>query len=473
VSQLRKIVGISGLIIAVAGFMTQGMASSPQTAELRDEFAGLPASVRAALFALPLVIMDVTRDESLAASGAMPNQFFHVRSLLTDSFRTVVRPNVDTLYSTAWLDLSAEPVVLTLPPSDGRFFVIQCMDAWTNVFADPGIRTLGNKEQTYQIVGPDWHGSVLAGAEQIRAPTPMVWVLARIYVRNGDDLPAARDYQSRLDLRALSRMNDPDFQPAQPRRGPQHASPAMMDVLKGMGPKAFFERFMALTAANHPAPQDAPFIKDVLGPLGLAPGQSQGWESIDPSTRQALAAGLDQVLSTFSDRISLYRHRQRVNGWNTPGLGPGGSFGTRYAARAAVAALGLAAKVRADGIHFNASVDGSGNRLDGSKVYRLSFGPGNTPPAQAFWSVTLYDDKGYLVANPFSRYAIRPEEGLVYEPDGSLVIYLQPDDPGPAHRLNWLPTPPDQTYELSLRTYWPSNALLNGQWAPPPIVKVR
>lgn len=470
-SRLRKVVSISVSIVAVIGFTSHGMTARSQTTELRDAPAALSANIRATLYALPLVIMDVTREESVAESGAMPNQFFHVPILVTNSFRAVVRPNVDTLYSTAWLDLSAEPVVMTLPPSNGRFFMIQCMDAWTNVFADPGIRTLGNKEAKYEIVGPGWHGPILAGAEVIRAPTPMVWTLARVYVRNREDLPAARAYQSGLDIRPLSRVNDPTFQSAYPLPGKRNVNPVMMDVLKEMGPKAFFERFMKLTAANPPAAQDAPFVKNILEPYGIAPGRPRAWENLDPSDRQALAAGLEQVLNTFSDRISFQRqHQQRVNGWDVPGQGPGGSYGTSYMRRAAVALLGLAAKVHADGIHFNASVDGSGNRLDGSKAYRLTFGPDNTPPTQAFWSITLYDDKGYLVANPLGRYAVRPGEGLNYERDGSLVIYLQGDDPGPEHRPNWLPTPPDQTYELSLRAYWPSEALLNGQWTPPPIV---
>jgi hypothetical protein len=473
-NRLKKLVSICASAIAIAVFTNHGITAWSQAAELRERLTRLPSNVRAALYALPLVIMDVTREESLAGSGAMLNQFFHVRALLTDSFRTVIRPNVDTLYSAAWLDVSTEPVVMTLPPSGGRFFMIQCMDAWTNVFADPGVRTLGNNEAKYQIVGPDWHGPLVAGAEEIRAPTQMVWVIARVYVRNRDDLLAARGYQSQLDIRPLSRVNDPTFKSAYPNPGQRKASPMMMGVLKEMGPKAFFERFMKLTAANPPAAQDAPFVRDVLEPLGIAPGHSRAWENIDASDQRALAAGLEQVLNTFSDRISFQRqNRQRANGWDMPGQGQGGSFGMRYAARAAVAVLGLGAKVRADGVDFNASVDGNGDRLDGSKAYRLIFAPGDTPPAKAFWSITLYDDQGYLVANPRDRYAVRPGEGLVYELDGSLIIYLQSEDPGPEHRPNWLPTPAGQTYELSLRAYWPNEALLNGQWTPPPVVAAK
>lgn len=466
--------GAVGVALLMAGSASHGTTVLPRNVEPGGSLREPPANVAAVLYALPLVIMDVTREEMLRNSGAGLDRFFNVPVLANASFRTVVRPNVDTLYSSAWLDLTEEPVVLTVPPSNGRFFMIQCMDAWTNVFADPGVRTLGNRAARYEIVAPDWHGDAPAGTELVRAPTRMVWVLARVFVRNQADLPAARAYQRQLDLRPVSRLGDPRFQPVYPRPGARDTDPVMMEVLRSMGSEAFFERFLTLTVANPPAPADAPFIERALVPLGITPGRPRAWESLDASHRNALAAGLRQVLTLLGNRVALKeQHQRRANGWDLPGKGAHGSFGTRYAARGAVALLGLAAKEPADGVHFNASVDASGRRLEGSRSYRLTFAPGAAPPVKAFWSITLYDDKGYLVANPFNRYAIRPGEGLAHAPDGSLVIYLQPDDPGAAHRTNWLPTPRGQTYELSLRAYWPDSALLDGQWTPPPIVASR
>ena len=390
---------------------------------------------KAALYALPLVIMDLTREETTAVPGAADaavNRFRHLPTLANPRFRAVVRPNVDTIYSTAWLDLAAEPVLMTLPPSNGRYFMIQCMDAWTNVFADPGIRTLGNKGATYAITGPDWHGSLPEGVTEIRAPTRMVWVLGRVYVRDQADLPAARAYQQQLDIRPLSRSSDASFRSAYPHPAGRNAKrPIMMDLLKSIGPEAFFERFMKLTVANPPAPQDAQFIKDVLEPLGLAPGKPAGWESIGYFNRRALAFALERVLDRLADRTSLERQRMVTpSGWS--GMSektPQGSYGTNYPVRAAVAVLGLGANLRADAVYFNASGDGNGKRLDGGKHYHLTFAAGKAPPERGFWSVTLYDDKGYLVASPIGRYAIKSGDDLVYQPDGSLVIYLQPDDP--------------------------------------------
>ena len=149
-----------------AGLITLATAWTAPPARLTS----LPANLQAALYALPPVIMDVTREEALSRPCAMPNRFFNIPIVANASFRTVVRPNVDTLYSAAWLDLSAEPAVMTLPPSIGRFYMIQCMDAWTNNIADPGVRSLGNNRAQFEIIGPGWHGEPLPGIEVIGLP---------------------------------------------------------------------------------------------------------------------------------------------------------------------------------------------------------------------------------------------------------------------------------------------------------------
>jgi hypothetical protein len=123
-------------------------------------------------------------------------------------------------------------------------------------------------------------------------------------------------------------------------------------------------------------------------------------------------------------------------------------------------------------IYMNASVEAAGQPLDGSRRYRLRFAAGAAPPVHAFWSITLYDEQGYLVANPAARHAIKSADPLAAELDGALVIDLQPDDPGPARRANWLPTPARQRFELSLRAYWPDDALLQDRWSPPAVVAV-
>lgn len=427
----------------------------------------------AALYALPLVIMDLTREQFFAdplGAGVSANRFLHIPILGNPSFRSVVRPNVDTLYSAAWLDLGGEPVLLTLPPSHGRYFQVQCMDAWTNVFAAPGIRTLGNRAAAYALVGPGWHGQLPAGVEALRSPTPMVWVLGRVYVRDEADLPAARAFQHQLDLRPVSRAGDASFQAAYPRA---RANPRkiMRELLRDLGPEAFFERFARVAAVQPPSPPDPKFAADVLAPLGLAPGTPANWASLGDAHRRALTDGLARVLHALEDPAQLARQRSVTPaGWSSLSAQVAqGNYGTSYRVRAGVAVIGLGANLRDDAIYLNASVDGAGQSLDGGKRYRLSFAAHQAPPVRAFWSVTLYDDQGYLVANPAERYAVKSGDDLIREPDGSLVIYLQPDDPGPEHRANWLPTPDHQRFELSLRAYWPDAALLDGRWTPPAV----
>jgi hypothetical protein len=248
----------------------------------------------------------------------------------------------------------------------------------------------------------------------------------------------------------------------------------MRDLLRDLGPAAFFERFARLAAANPPSPHDPAVVRDVLAPLGLTPGATMTWSGLDESTRSALAGGLERVLTRLADPAERRRHSAVTpTGWSglAPGLGQG-NFGLNYEARAAVAAIGLGANLRIDAIYMTASVDAAGQPLDGSKRYRLRFAAGAAPPVHAFWSITLYDEQGYLVANPVARYAIKSGDPLVAEPDGALVIDLGPDDPGPERRASWLPTPAHQRFELSLRAYWPDDALLQDRWSPPAVVAV-
>lgn len=447
-------------------------APSPAAPAARDPAA---SAEDAALYALPLVVMDLTREQFFSdpvSADAAPGQFLHIPILANPTFRSVVRPNVDTLYSAAWLDLGAEPVLLSLPPSDGRYYLIQCMDAWTNVFAAPGIRTLGNRAARYAIVGPTWRGEVPPGVEVLRAATRMVWVLGRVYVRDAADLPAARAFQRKLDLRPASRAGDASFTGASPHPPGPTPRRIMRDRLHDLGAEAFYERFTRLTVDNPPAADDAPFVRSVLAPLGVAPGAAIHWASLPEANRRALSDGLARTLAALSDRAQLDRQRPvQPTGWSSLAATVAqGTYGTSYRVRAAVAAVGLGANLRADAVYLNANIDGNREPLDGSKRYRLRFAPGQAPPVRAFWSITLYDEQGYLIPNPAERHAVKSGDALTREADGSIVLLLQPDDPGPDHRASWLPTPPQRRFELSLRAYWPDAALLDGAWTPPAVL---
>lgn len=436
--------------------------------ERRDNVA---LAAEAYLYAMPLVLMDVTREETFkhpAAAAAEPNRMYNIPILADARFRTVIRPNVDTLYSIAWLNLDSEPLVLTVPASEGRYFVVQFMDAWTNVFAAPGIRTLGDRPGKFFIVGPKYSGETPAGMEKIVAPTGMVWLLARVHAKNEADLRAAQVLQHRIDLRPASRLADPAFGPAHPDpagRDAKRSEP--LEIVRNMDTADFYARFRSLTADNPPAPADAPFIKRVLGPLGLAPSKPFSWDQLPAATRRQLEHGKTAVWKVLTERAAVEKSRTPTGWAGFEAVGKIGAYGTDYKTRAGVAAFGLAANLPEDAVYLNASVDGEGRELEGGKAYRLRFARGETPPVKGFWSITLYDREGYLVDHPMRRYAIKQFDPLVYENDGSLILHIQPDDPGPARRANWLPSPKTGKFVLSLRAYWPDRRILDRAWMPP------
>lgn len=436
--------------------------------------ADVQAAADAYIFAMPLVLTDVTREETFkhpAALKAEPNRMYNIPILADATFRTVIRPNVDTLYSLAWISLGDEPVVLSMPANNGRYNGVQFMDAWTNVFAAPGIRTLGNEAQQFLVVGPEFKGQVPAGMEKIVSPTNMVWAIARVHARDEADLPDAQRFQYKIDLRPLSKLNDKSFGPIFPDprgRGAKRAEP--MAIVQHMSAETFYKRFVALARANPPAAADAPFVKSVLAPLGLDPAAPTPWEAMPQARKAALQAGIDAVWKVLTDRAAVEKVRT-PSGWaGFEAVDKIGSYGTNYRVRAGVAAFGLAANLPEDAIYLNATVDGNGADLLGGKSYRMRFGPGDLPPVKGFWSVTLYDREGYLIDHPLRRYAIKQFDKLQYGADGSLEILIQPDDPGPARRANWLPSPATGKFALSLRAYWPEEKLLRKRWSPPAVM---
>lgn len=439
--------------------------------------AATPAELaaQAYVYAYPLVLTDATRAASLSspvATNITPNRFLHIPILANATFRTVVRPNVDTIYSTAWVDVRNEPVLMTVPSSGGIYYVIQCMDAWTNVFAAPGTRTQGDAARTYAIVGPGWQGSLPDGIERLQAPTAMVWIIGRIDANRKGALGAAQAYQQKLDLRPLSRAGDAAFDAARPtqRMAAAPARTTPKDQVAGMAARDFFARFATLLADNPPTAADAPFVARVLAPLGLDRGRLD-WDALTPERRDALERGAVQALAALRAAGRAGRS-QAVNGWT--GLGDGklalGDYGTDYPVRAAVALLGLGANLPADAVYLNAAVDQRGAELEGGKAYTLIFPPGATPPARAFWSITLYDREGYLLDAAGGRHAIKGGDDLVHEADGALILRLQPGDPGGTGSRNWLPTPAAGRFELSMRIYWPETRVLDGHWRPPAVM---
>lgn len=413
------------------------------------------------LYGYPLVLTEITRD-SFTADMAPINRLMHVPRFPDAGFREIVRPNVDTLYSVAWLDLDQGPLVFELPAT-GRYNVMQFLDAWTNVFASLGPRTTGNAAGRYLLVGPRWQGQVPEGFSLLRAPTRMAWLLGRVQTNGAADYPAVHAIQAGISLTPLAQWRPGQVQASlAPAAGGCKSTPPLFQM-RALDGRAFFQRLAALMADNPPAAADAPMLRQ-LQALGVEPGKPVAewpwWR------RQAVNLGI--WLAERRVRDALANPTRLQDGWRVPPMQVG-RYGEDHGLRAAVAMGGFGANLAEDAIYPNAVKDGRGEALQGGKRYRLHFAADALPPVRAFWSLTVYDGDGFLVANPLNRFALGDRDALAFNPDGSLDILLQSDAPDGALQGNWLPIPKQGAFSVTGRLYWPKADILDGRWHMPPI----
>ncbi|MFI7004376.1 DUF1254 domain-containing protein [Nocardia sp. NPDC050175] len=424
--------------------------------------AGEAIAKDAYIFGFPLVLMDVTKAAAEASTPA--NRFQHAAALPTPARRDVVRLNLDTLYSAAWLDLRAEPMVLQVPAMDGgRYWLMQLLDAWTNTVHDPSSvrpQAKSGAPFTYAIVGPGWSGTLPDDVTALPVPTPTVWLLGRIQVNGADDLPAVHALQQQLQLVSLS-----DWTARRPAQtvppAPQADSTPPAKQVAQMDARTFFDRLCEVLAINSPAPDDAPAMKR-LATIGITPGGSVVGLS---------DAELSSAVDTARQQIPVYLDPKSVNenGWTfDPDIG---TYGTNYLQRAAVAWKGLGANLPQDAIYPTLFATAGANGSTGR--FRLHFPADQTPPVDAFWSLTAYDADSYLMSNPAGIYAIGHQIPVVPNPDGSIDLAVQQADPGPdVPPGNWLPIPESGQFSLTLRLYAPKDEAIQGRWQPPPLTPV-
>jgi len=438
--------------------ITQAQALSP--AEARE------IGAKAYTFAYPLVLMEFTRRR--ADEAFHPNEFNHAQTFPDDRFRQVIRPNADTLYSSSWLDLSKEPVLLHVPDTHGRYYLMHFMDAWTDTFSVPGKRTTGTEEGWFALVGPGWKGTLPARAQRIDAPTNMVWLIGRTQTNSATDYANVHEIQKGYKLMPLSQYPDGlvlkgdriSVERVGDRRGPPPVQVARLSTAE------FFQAFASLLEKNPPHPDDAPMMQQ-LARVGIVLGKPFIPDAMGANTWKAFEEGASASAKALVRPPESNAGRATRNGWTGFG-GVVGRYGTNYLARAAVARMGLGALPPEDAVYIHCEQDASGKPLDGSHRYRLHFAKDQIPPVRAFWSLTMYSEDGYFVPNPIHRFAIGDRDALKFNPDGSLDLYIQHDSPGGDRDANWLPAPAD-TFNLSLRLYWPSDEIVSGRWTPPPI----
>ena len=420
------------------------------------------------IYGYPLVMMEQTRRvmtnvSTAGATQAPMNQFANLPTYPDASFRDVTTPNANTLYSSAWLDLSAEPYVLSLPEEHGRYYLMPMLDAWTNVFNAPGTRTTGTGPQRYVIAGPGWNGSSnVAGATVVKAPTNLVWIIGRTFAQETkQDLNAVHQLQRQYTLVPLSAYGRAYVPPAGRVDRSVDTKTPVREQVNRLDARTFFNRLATLMQENPPAAADSAMVARMAS-IGIVAGERFDATKLGPDATTILQSTPRRAL----ERIVAHRKSVPVvNGWQYST--DVGTYGTEYEMRAYIAYFGLGANLPQDAVYPTTTVDASGQPLDGSRSYVIHFAKGQQPPVKAFWSVTMYDSHMFFVANPLNRYQISPTQSPVnYNPDGSLDIYIQHANPGPAREKNWLPAPSGH-FALVLRMYWPEDAVINGSWRPP------
>lgn len=429
--------------------------------------------VQAYIYAYPMVLMEMTRRTATnvstpTAAYAPMNQFAHLRAFPDASFRDVVRPNADTLYSILWFDVSEEPLVVSVPDTDGRYYLLPMLDMWTDVFAAPGSRTSGTEEGHFAIVGPDFDGSLPDGVERLRCPTNVGWIIGRTQTNGPADYENVHRIQDVYQLVPLSRWGQPYVPPGDSPVDPSvdMTTPPPAQVAD-MSAEEFFELFADLMKNNPPQELDWPIVAQ-LKQIGIVPGEDLEFSNLTPPVRNALEQAVDEGLKLIEERTG--RGGVLVNGWQISREGMG-TYGTSYLQRANIALIGLGANVADDAVYPISLVDADGQPYDGRNRYVVHFEADELPPVRGFWSLTLYTAEAYFSENPINRYAIGDRDDLQLNSDGSLDLYIQHESPGAGKESNWLPAPADD-FNLTMRLYWPEMAVLTGDWNPPPVRRV-
>ncbi len=402
-----------------------------------------------------------------AAWRAQVDRLHHVQRAATAADRDVVTPANDLLYTTGWINLANGPRLLHVPSCanhGGRYFVLALYDAWTNNFENPGSRTSPPQGETVVLVGP---GSPVdqplpAGARVVRAPTDLVWLIARVVVGAGDDVAPAQALQADIRLECPAGTDHGQL-PASVRNWAGAPQDTMAALQERPGDAeaivaAFFTN-LCQCLGDTPPPLEDSGLAAWLARGGLAPGPAFDWSRLDASLR----AGLRQGLLDAAALVEAGSRSRVARPWAAHF--ELGRYGCNYMTRALTAYKGLGALASDEAVYAMGDFDADKQPLDGGTRYVLRFEPGDMPPVDAFWSVTLYDADRFLYPNAMARFAIGDRTpGLQYDPDGGLSLLITHTPPGSS--CNWLPAPAGGFY-LVLRMYCPRPEARS--WRIPPL----
>jgi hypothetical protein len=432
------------------------------------------------IYGLPLVMNYAVMYEYAVDTGgpqfkAPFNQIKNEPRVFTYEDTAIITPNSDTPYSFLWLDLRAEPMVLSVPAVDKkRYYAVQLIDGNTYNYGYIGSRATGNEPGDYLVVGPDWKGEKPAGIKKVfSSTTPFSVAGYRTQLLNPGDMPNVVKVQGGYRVQPLSAFLKQPAPPAAPK----------VDFVSATAEGIKDHYYEYLDAALQFVPE-SPEDKDVrsrLASIGIGPGKTFAFKDLSAEHKAAVLLGMKDG----ADKVDkfLAGGMKQVNGWSI-----GSFFGDRafykgdWLKRAGAAKGGLYGNDAVEATYPFTRIDAAGETLDGSKHnYTITFPAGQLPPVNSFWSVTMYDGKSQLlIKNPINRYLISSPmlPGMKKNADGSLTLYIQKDSPGKAKEANWLPAPNDTIY-LVMRLYWPKDtppSILppgDGTWKPPGVVATK
>jgi len=430
------------------------------------------------VYGYSLVTTDVTRvqmtgtDKVDGLRGPL-GQFINVKRYPPADYRGVSAPNADTLYSAAWIDL-AEPQVFSHPDMGKRYFLFPMYDLWMSIVQSPGARTTGGKAGNFLLTGPGWKGEVPKGMTHYEFGSRYMLILGRTYANGTDaDYKAVNALQAQYRLTPLSAWGKPyafKAPPVDPNPGISMTDKPQAVIL-AMGTEGYFNWLAKVMCKDAPAYQaDGPMLAR-MAKIGIEPCKPFAMSKLDADVQAALKDLPAAALKKIGDNQPSLG--EKIEGWQvTKGLG---QYGTDYMKRAVVAAFGWPANLQADAVYPYTTVDAKGETLTGANNYTITFAKGQVPPANGFWSFTMYmiDQGWWFVPNKLNKFTVSPRDNLKYNPDGSLTLYLQKESPGKDKESNWLPAPAGEFIPM-LRMYWPRDkdpSILDGTWIPPRIQK--
>jgi hypothetical protein len=414
---------------------------------------------------------------SKGVMGSGPSNDIHfARELINASFKDVVAPNADTLYGQLWANLTVEPLVLQVPPIEGdRYYSFEFLDAYTNDYAYVGSRATGFEGGTYLIAGPDWNGKVPDGMTKIWAPTDLNWILNRILVKDKADISNVNAIQDQIKAMPLSNYLSNSATSANTTASTTSGTTTNMsnasEVPINPAPQfipttriKIFDEIGAAMVGNPLNPPDPSLVTKLAG-IGIGPGKVPSQQAND-TIKAALQTGITEGEKLIAAKVANFG--VKVNGWSMNAAA--GVYATDYLFRAATTQYGFGANIGQEAFYPILFTDSEDKLLSGANNYTIHFEPGQTPPVQAFWSITLYNNKTLFVDNPINRYNVGMFTGLKNNTDGSVDIYIQNVNPGLERESNWLPAPQD-SFSLLMRLYVPESAALDGTWTPPSVIR--